>query len=509
MLIPTIQPPARGVLESAIGFKNAVIVRPGESVIDKYNWLKSSNRDAVMGALSANNRRTLILAPGKHYINGDTPTAWVYSKNINTNGAVRTSGVTTLTFTMATFRLGDTIVVAGVGDTSFNGTFVISELVTASIIKYEQPGLPDTTSTGGTATRTLYCRRGTLTLDTDFVDICSLAGDPTTTEIISEGGSASSIYTLTQTCNDVILKGFTLRNTNDDVNSPALNSQGFNVNCTTGDNANSKYIDMIFTTQLAGIFGNSASRIPVFGTTDLKGTWWKCKLGDYAARVAVNKTAGGVWYYCIFGTFSVAGDSSGVTISGQFYYCTAGDSSWGGCTLFGCNITSVAYFEGCVGGNDCWALGKTFAATAVRCKGGLRCFAGFVHTSYPSSMTGTLIDCEASGASAGSGHSTCVNSGTIRRCRLTAMVEAMYCTGARIEDSYLQVTTADKSTLVLNDSNSKVYNSTLIANGSGKSIYAAAAKNVVSAHNRMNLGLDANVTNLVATPYDVVDSDIA
>ena len=43
---------------------NAMIVYPGDDLAAKYNWLKSSDRDAKMGALSSTNPRTLILAPG-------------------------------------------------------------------------------------------------------------------------------------------------------------------------------------------------------------------------------------------------------------------------------------------------------------------------------------------------------------------------------------------------------------------------------------------------------------
>lgn len=43
---------------------NAITVLPTDDLQTKYNWLKSSARDAVMGPLSATNRRALLLAPG-------------------------------------------------------------------------------------------------------------------------------------------------------------------------------------------------------------------------------------------------------------------------------------------------------------------------------------------------------------------------------------------------------------------------------------------------------------
>ncbi len=45
---------------------NALIVSPNDDLVTKYNWLKSSDRDAAMGALSATNWRVLILTPGTY-----------------------------------------------------------------------------------------------------------------------------------------------------------------------------------------------------------------------------------------------------------------------------------------------------------------------------------------------------------------------------------------------------------------------------------------------------------
>lgn len=46
--------------------KNAVFVEPGDNLQSKYDWLKSSDRDGAMGALSATNQRTLMVAPGNY-----------------------------------------------------------------------------------------------------------------------------------------------------------------------------------------------------------------------------------------------------------------------------------------------------------------------------------------------------------------------------------------------------------------------------------------------------------
>ncbi len=44
--------------------KNCLFVSPDMDLVERYAWLKSSDRDSEMGALAVNNRRTLILTPG-------------------------------------------------------------------------------------------------------------------------------------------------------------------------------------------------------------------------------------------------------------------------------------------------------------------------------------------------------------------------------------------------------------------------------------------------------------
>jgi len=54
----------RSVNEAAINFKNCKYVMPGDDIQAAYDWLKSSDRDAAMGALTSINRRVLVLSSG-------------------------------------------------------------------------------------------------------------------------------------------------------------------------------------------------------------------------------------------------------------------------------------------------------------------------------------------------------------------------------------------------------------------------------------------------------------
>ncbi|NBD08906.1 PQQ-dependent sugar dehydrogenase [Corallococcus silvisoli] len=80
----------------------------------------------------------------------------VDTRNLTATGAVRSGGVTTFTTTGAHgFRKGERINISGVGEPSFNGgLYVASAAVapTTTTFTVAQPGLPDASSGGGTAT---------------------------------------------------------------------------------------------------------------------------------------------------------------------------------------------------------------------------------------------------------------------------------------------------------------------------------------------------------------------
>jgi DNA-binding beta-propeller fold protein YncE len=72
-----------------------------------------------------------------------------------TNGAVRKTNVVTVTTTAAHgFTTGHTVVISGVTDTSFNGTFTIASVPSSTTFTYNQVGA-DASSGGGTATSPL------------------------------------------------------------------------------------------------------------------------------------------------------------------------------------------------------------------------------------------------------------------------------------------------------------------------------------------------------------------
>ena len=47
---------------------NSIIIKPDQNMIAAYKWITSSNRNAIMGALSSDNWRALILSPGTYTV---------------------------------------------------------------------------------------------------------------------------------------------------------------------------------------------------------------------------------------------------------------------------------------------------------------------------------------------------------------------------------------------------------------------------------------------------------
>ena len=72
-------------------------------------------------------------------------------RTIPPTGVSRTAGITTITTsTDRKFRVGEKVTISGVGNSSFNGTFFVRDLLSSKSFTFEQTGQPDATSGGGT-----------------------------------------------------------------------------------------------------------------------------------------------------------------------------------------------------------------------------------------------------------------------------------------------------------------------------------------------------------------------
>jgi DNA-binding beta-propeller fold protein YncE len=83
----------------------------------------------------------------------------------SSTGAVRSSGTTTIT-TVGSHGLsvGETVVIAGVNDPSFDGTFTVSSVPSTATFTYSQTGLPDTSTSSPTGNGTVSAAAPLVTL---------------------------------------------------------------------------------------------------------------------------------------------------------------------------------------------------------------------------------------------------------------------------------------------------------------------------------------------------------
>jgi LysM repeat protein len=96
-----------------------------------------------------------------------------------TAGAVRQNGTNNATTTITTtvphgLVPGSTVTVSGVPDTSFNGTFVVASVPSATSFTYAQPGLSAGSSSGGSAAAVIALQVGGITYTTQANDTLGL-----------------------------------------------------------------------------------------------------------------------------------------------------------------------------------------------------------------------------------------------------------------------------------------------------------------------------------------------
>ncbi len=401
-----------------------------------------------------------------------------------------------------------------------------------------------------------------LDLDTDFVDFVAMfpasGGDILETDIflgVDEGdGQGVSleyfrppptyIYTevdridcVRQSCDDIRMDGFGICQLSI---WPAadLNPINFRVvgafSLDDVDNTKSKYTNMYFWSKMGtnGWCGGVSTR------RHMRGTWINCiassnswVLGkglfpnvDSGPPDVMDGTFSAIMYDCQAGPQSFIGDAyedgafTGGAVGCKLYRCRShGDAGFGGCGITGADIDADCYFEDCITGAKSYGFAHPVYGTFVRCIGGALSYAG------NGQFYGIAIDCVAGRDSYGGRESTSDGTpeaakclGTLTRCKVEGSTRPLNLQGAKLRDCRFTNTTTGQDCLKLLDSNSSIYNCDVVVHqgGTGIPINAGSAKNVVAVHNRMNNatndadGIGANVTNLIATPNNVVSNSI-
>ncbi len=378
----------------------------------------------------------------------------------------------------------------------------------------------------------IYNCSATLALDTQFIDLIGLTDNREDVIIKSTSG-----YTVTKTANDILLKNINIQN-------------AFSGCIVSGDYSNEKFENVIFSTTASGL-----STMPLGNTCS--GTYTDCLIRnsfaaavtEYAFGGGLAGVASGTFTRCKYVTTSGATPTTCLfgglgTASGSFIDCEVNNSasidiSFGGGGGAGTNYaTGVftrcksysyagsepfgAFGEASGTFTDCYAeltnngiiyafgggSGGVASGIFIRCTAS--CSGTMVNRSFgggTATASGNFKDCSALHGASGSYTNSSVMSGifdnhvnsdgrwapttfsgTLKNTELTARLNYNCVQGV--------VTGA------------KFINNTLRTSGTGVPLYSAGAQNAVIAHCRMSVAESVNITNLIGTPYNVVDADL-
>jgi hypothetical protein len=212
-----------------------------------------------------------------------------------------------------------------------------------------------------------------LTMDTEFVDLVGLSGQPEHV-LITSAVAVDNNGTLVQTANDVLISGVTLENTqntnspNYDATDPAaymsasggLNFAKLRDVVMRGVNlGRSMRVGIIY----SGTFTNCTGGYGAFGGGygTASGTFKDCTGGDQS--FGYGNTASGTFTGCTGGGGAFGG--GGGTASGTFTNCTGGGGAFGGG-----GGTASGTFTNCTGGGGAFGGGRVASGTFTNCTGG-------------------------------------------------------------------------------------------------------------------------------------------
>jgi len=237
----------------------------------------------------------------------------------------------------------------------------------------------------------------------------------------------------------------------------------------------------------SGYFRDCEGEGQCFGTNLCSGAFFNCRAS--AAAFAANGTCSGLFVNC-FATGTVFAGNGG-TACGIFIGCAAWDKA------FGAGGTFSGYAYGCSCSTNGFGENGTFSGTCVNCIGGAGSFGG--NSSTPA--TGYLNGC-------------ILQEYTPRITQSFVEGVPYYDTWAwprvavdapgapswdgiftgKMENCTFRVTGTNKTALTVG-AGAQVLNSTLIGNGSGKSVNAGSAVTAYIVNCSLNKGIGANVTN--------------
>jgi hypothetical protein len=225
---------------------------------------------------------------------------------------------------------------------------------------------------------------------------------------------------------------------------------------------------------------------------------------------------------CVFSGTSDSAMRRSTEYAGTYKKCVSGAESFGNANTSG---ISSGYFEDCVATSN--SFGGISSGVFVRCSGTTVCFGGasggIVSGSFRDclcttgfglgnsiTITGTFLNCIVTSGNGFGSQGGSVNSGNLTDCSHTntSSYNGTF-TGTLRRCRF--VCTGTNNTALTVGSGAKIFDSTLIATGTGNSITAGSAVTISLAGCRMNNSINSNVSNNLGTlteSYNLIDEDI-
>jgi hypothetical protein len=376
-----------------------------------------------------------------------------------------------------------------------------------------------------------------LAMDTEFVDLVGISEEPrhvfiTSQVILSDSG------TIVQTADNVTIRNVSIDRTGAPAGSGAGRTAAYfpNRTSTTIQSWTSDGTLATVASNGHGLQNGDSVRITGSGNTSFDGTYTITRIDDNSFSFASTVNSSGLigtaterfddTYIenCRFSGDSSSGMRQAVEYAGTYRRCVGGTASFAGLTT-GSGAIASGLFE------DCVAVGSSFGGSGGIASGVFtRCSS--LSDSFGSTASGTFTDCTA-GATSFGGQVGGIASGTFLRCTVTGAGFGSSSSGGTATGSFTDctitntssyggtftgtmrrcrfVTTGTNANALRVGAGAKIFDSTLIATGTGNSITAGSAVTISLAGCRMNKDINANVSNNLGTlteSYNLIDADI-
>lgn len=353
-----------------------------------------------------------------------------------------------------------------------------------------------------------------LTMDTEFVDLVGISSDPKHVLITSQINT-SDMGTVVQTADNVVIRNVTIDLTGTPAGGGAGRTAAYfpgrtstSISSWTSDGTTAT-----ITSASHGLQTGDSVRITGSGNNDLNGAHTVTRIDNnsftFPSTVNDSGSVGTATERfddtyienCAFSGTTDSGMRYNTEYAGTYKKCISGGGG------FGASAIASGVFEDCVAGDSSFGGGTSGSSIASgtfkRCTAGSTSF-GFYD------CTGAFEDCVAGAYSFGFADASGTSSATLKNCEVIASYSSLSSFTGTMRGCTFKTTSSNQSAIRVG-TGAKIFDSTLIANGTGESINATAPATIQLAGCRMNKSINSNVSNSLGTlteSFNLIDSNI-